>query len=148
MNAKALQALKVAAAVAVPGGLVLLGLFAQRRARSFFAKMSVTNTGLPNNPPPQVWPHLVRLALAYRHVRDIADYTSAYRSPEVHVAVYEAKGKAPKLSSKHPRGKALDLVPRPGVSMDQVERRAEELQARGVFTYVLNEGNHVHVEIA
>lgn len=62
--------------------------------------------------------------------------TSAMRSPEKNAAV----GGAP--NSYHLKGQAYDLVPPPGMSMEQLAA-----QFRGVpgIKEVLNEGDHVHI---
>lgn len=66
-----------------------------------------------------------------------AKVTSGRRSPERNAAV----GGAP--NSYHLKGQAADLVPPPGMSMEDLERT---LRGSGVdFAELINEGDHIHV---
>ena len=72
-----------------------------------------------------------------RLVNSGARITSAKRSPEDNARVGGAK------NSYHLRGQAFDIVPPPGMSMDEL---AAELRSTGVdFAELINEGDHVHI---
>lgn len=102
-----------------------------------------TDTGLPNRPPPELMPNLRVLRSIYRTwFEDIAVVSSAYRSPAVNAH--------PRINglpnSEHLYGNGMDLEPRRGFTMHQVDERARQAKRAGVLAGVLNEGDHVHVE--
>ena len=98
--------------------------------------------GLDNTPDAIVRANLERVERAVAEVfGGSVDVTSGYRSPAVNEAVGGVR------TSKHQRGMAADLVPPHGspYTMGDIETKA---RASGRFSYVLNEMDHVHVEIA
>ena len=70
-------------------------------------------------------------------IGDVFNVTSAQRTPERNRQV----GGSP--NSRHLRGRALDLVPKLGETMDQLEARVRRSGIQ--FRELINEGDHIHV---
>ena len=132
----------------------LLALMISRRTRSEgwapgwgLEELTVTSTGLPNNPPARIIPELQRLtrvvlAPLERAVGTRPRVTSGYRSPDVNRAVGGSS------SSDHLRGRALDLVV-PGLDAEQLAR---EIHRAGIpydqlIWYAPSRGGHVHIGV-
>ena len=120
-------------------GLLVLGVAVAGLAWNA-AALAPTSTGLPNVPPWQTWLPLLRLRLALLRagLPEGTTVSSGYRSALVNESVGGV------VRSAHLLGEAADLVPPPGVSMRAL---AAHVRESGVFSYVLSEGDHVHVEI-
>lgn len=139
-----------AALVVVPGGAVVGAYFALR----WLQKLSPTNTGLLNVPPPWRWAQLYRTSKAVDLMAPVARPTSIYRTKRVNAAVggVQDDPHTPKdESSDHTKARAVDFVPLReggrGYTMAEVYEHAMELYRRGVFENVINEGDHVHTEV-
>ena len=124
--------------VAVPGALAL-GVVG---VALWLLRYSRTSTGKTNLPPPSVWDEMVLSSAVVQRMADVATFTNVFRDEEVN----EAVGGTP--TSRHRHGFAVDFVPRAGWTMDDVETVAHVLKRDGVLRYVLNEGDHIHVELA
>ena len=119
----------------VGGGL--LALFAASRIRAplppELASLAITSSGLPNTPPPEVWPNLRRLA---RFLEGFSARSgpvrihSGFRSPEVNAA---AGGVS---SSLHMQGRAVDFsVPGDPAAVQRIfqEWAAEPFRIAGLI---------------
>jgi len=94
------------------GAAGLLLLLSARKSRGAIPpppelhELTITSSGLPNNPPPELYPALARLAHVIEVMRaelGTVQILSAYRSPEVN----EKVGGVP--TSLHLEGRALDF---------------------------------------
>lgn len=68
--------------------------------------------------------------------------TSGFRTREYQEDM-RRRGYSPAQNSAHLDGSALDLVPPSGMSMQELARRVQQVEPEA---YVLNEGDHLHVE--
>lgn len=115
-------------------GAIVLWL-ALRRGKSVRAELeylTVTQTGLPNDPPESVWPALEILhnvVKGLQHKYGPIAIQSAYRSPEVNRAVGGV------ASSLHLDGRALDFRP---LEIDAGELYAEWLKDKSRIAGVIS----------
>ena len=109
-----------------------------------YASTTARKRGMDNQPPPSTWDALRRLVAAVTTLQAAAArlgsafiVTSAYRSPLVNAAV------GGHVRSKHLVGRAVDVLPPAGLSL---ERAAVLARACG-FSVVLVERSWLHLEV-
>lgn len=95
--------------------------------------------GWENFPPPAYWLDLWALDRAFGRLPAGTVATSAFRTPEVGWLV----GSPDPYGSRHAYGRAVDVV-HPDLSMRQLARAAQDT---GDWSFVLDEGTHVHLEV-
>ena len=105
--------------------------------------------GIDNTPPPRALAKLRRThAVVLEVFGDTVRPTSGYRNQETCDAVNRSIGRLSRIGafSYHQTGESEDIVPAEGsgLTMPSITRKAKQ---SGKFSYVLDEGNHVHVEV-